>query len=203
MILSHLILGFATSYIGYTPPSMLNITASKISVESNKKTAYQFIYGASLVVLLQVFIAIFISSLIDTNPEIILTIKKLAIIAFGILSILFIYKSISKKKEQKSIPIKNGFVFGISLSLVNLFSIPFFAITHSAFVMHGWAETGFSCISFFGIGSVLGTFAVLYSYVFLAQKFENKLILISKYANLIIGIIVGSVAIYSASNLYL
>ncbi len=203
MIISHLLLGFATSYIGYTPPSMLNLTASRIRIENDKKAAYQFMYGASLVVLVQVFLAVSLPSLLKMNPEIISTIEKIVVFLFAILSFLFVYKGVSSQKKKTQKPIKNPFAFGISLSFVNLFSIPFFALTHSIFVMHGWAETGISCISIFGIGSMLGTFAILYSYVFLAQRFENTLKVYSKYTNLSIGIILGLVAFYSASNIYL
>lgn len=202
MILSHLVLGFVTSYVGYTPPSMLNITASKITIENNKKIARQFILGASVVVLIQVFLGILLASLIEEYPQLIMWVKQIAVIVFAILSFIFIYKGISKSKETTSKEIKNGFLFGISLSSINMFSIPFFAIAHSSFVMHGWAMSGLTCTSVFGLGTVLGTFAILSSYVFLAQKLQGKLLAYSKYFNILIGIITGLVAIYSAVKLY-
>lgn len=202
MILSHLILGFITSYIGYTPPSMLNITASKIYIENNKKAARQFIIGASLVVLFQFFLAVKISEFLTEFPQLIYWVQNIAIIIFLILSMLFIYKGISYPKLSEVKPVKNGFIFGLSLSSINMFAIPFFAITHSSFVMHGWTTTSFTCVSVFGIGAVLGTFAILSSYIFVAKKIENKLIAYANYFNLVIGIITGVVAIYSAIKLY-
>lgn len=202
MILSHLILGFITSYIGYTPPSMLNITASKIYIENNKKVARQFIVGASLIVLFQFLLAVQIVGFLKEFPELIYWIQNLAIVIFSILSALFIYKGFSNPKQKAVKPIKNGFLFGLSLSSINMFAIPFFAISHSSFVMHGWAMSGFTCTSVFGVGTVLGTFAILSSYVFLAKKVEAKLISYTKYFNLVIGIITGFVAIYSAIKLY-
>ncbi|CAM1341671.1 LysE family translocator [Tenacibaculum amylolyticum] len=202
MILSHLVLGFVTSYVGYTPPSMLNITASKITIENNKKIARQFILGASVVVLIQVFLGILLASLIEEYPQLIMWVKQIAVIVFAILSFIFIYKGVSKSKETTSKEIKNGFLFGLSLSSINMFSIPFFAIAHSSFVMHGWAMSGLTCTSVFGIGTVLGTFAILSSYVFLAHKLQGKLLAYSKYFNILIGIITGLVAIYSAVKLY-
>ena len=100
MIVSHLVLGFVTSFLGYLPPSMLNITVSKITIEKNKKEARCFILGVLLIVLFQVF-------------------------------------------------------------------------------------------------------AVLYTYAYIAYKLEHRLIKITKYFNLIIGIITGVIAIYSAVILYL
>lgn len=202
MILSHLMLGFVTSYIGYTPPSMLNITASKIRIENNKKVARQFIWGASLVVLFQVFLGVLLSSFLNEYPELINWVKKIAVIIFSILSVVFIYKGLSKSTKKESKEVKNGFLFGLSLSSINMFSIPFFAIAHSSFVMHGWAMSGLTCTSVFGVGTVLGTFAVLSSYIFLAQKLQGKLLAYSKYFNVFIGLITGCVAVYSAIKLY-
>ncbi|WP_299118964.1 hypothetical protein [uncultured Tenacibaculum sp.] len=202
MILSHLALGFITSYIGYTPPSMLNITASKICIENNRKIAYQFALGASVIVLIQVLLAVLLSSFLKEYPEIIIWVKKIAIFVFAIISATFIYKGLSKSKQKENKPIRNGFFFGLSLSSVNMFAIPFFAVAHSSFVMHGWAMSGLVCTSVFGLGTVLGTFAILSSYLFLAQKFENKLIEYSKYFTILIGVITGFIAIYSAVKLY-
>lgn len=202
MILSHLALGFVTSYIGYTPPSMLNITASKICIENNRKIAYQFVFGASVIVLLQVLLAVLLSTFLNEYPQIIVWIKKIAIFIFAIISMVFIYKGTSKTKQKEGKPISNGFFFGLSLSSVNMFAIPFFAVAHSSFVMHGWAMSGILCTSVFGLGTVLGTFAVLSSYLFFAQKFESKLIAYSKYFTFLIGVITGFIAIYSAIKLY-
>lgn len=202
MILSHLALGFITSYIGYTPPSMLNITASKIRIENNKRIARQFILGASVIVLLQVIIAISLLAVVDDFPFLIIYIKKSAILVFAVLSFIFLKKAFSKTKPTHPKLIKNGFLFGLSLSSINMFAIPFFAIAHSSFVMHNWVSTNITCTSYFGIGTVLGTFVVLNNYVYLAQKWKSKLTSFTKYFNLIIGSITGFVAIFSAIKLY-
>lgn len=202
MILLHFLLGFATAYIGYTPPSMLNLTAIKIGIENDKKAVYHFMYGVSLVVLIQVLLAIFLSSFIKMNPDILSTIEHTAIILFTIVSILFISKGMFPQKSKEYKAIKNSFVFGISLSSINVFSIPFFVIMYGVFAMNGWVETGIFSSSLFGIGSMLGTFSLLNSYVILAQRFEKSLSGFTKYINLSIGTILGLVALYSASNLY-
>ncbi|MCD9584089.1 hypothetical protein LVK03_03235 [Tenacibaculum maritimum] len=202
MILSHLVLGFVTSYIGYTPPSMLNITASKIYVENNKRVARQFIKGVSFIVLFQVFLAIKLSELIGKYPSLIVKIQSLGTAIFLILSIVFICKGLAVKEPSQVKSIKNGFIFGAFLSSINMFSIPFFAILHSSFIMYGWATSGIICTTMFGLGTVLGTFAVLYSYLFLTKKIRGRLLHYTKYFNLVIGIITGVVAIYSMIKLY-
>ncbi|MEE4001189.1 hypothetical protein V1T75_12670 [Tenacibaculum sp. FZY0031] len=202
MILSHLILGFITSYIGYTPPSMLNITASKIYIENDKKVARQFVVGVSLIVLVQFFLAVLLTGFFEKFPKLIFWIQSVAIVVFSLLSVLFTYKGLSKPKHKTEKVIKNGFLFGMSLSSVNMFAVPFFAIAHSSFVMNGWAMPGFICTSIFGIGTVLGIIAVLSSYIFLAKKVKTKLIFYTQYFNLFIGIITGIVAVYFIVKLY-
>lgn len=203
MILSHLMLGFVTSYVGYTPPSMLNITASRIRIQNNKKVARQFIWGASIIVLFQVFLAVLLASFLEQYPQLIIWVKHIATIVFTILAILFLVKGLTKTTSQELKPVKNGFLFGISLSSVNMFAIPFFAVAHSSFVMHGWAMTGLTCTTLFGLGTVLGTFAILSSYIFLAQKLADRLLIYTKYFNIIIGLITGGIALYSMIKLYI
>ena len=68
MILSNLVLGFVTSYIGYMSPSMLNITASKIRLEKNKSEARKFIFGVLLIVVFQLFLAVKLASFLNEFP---------------------------------------------------------------------------------------------------------------------------------------
>ena len=56
----HFILGFITSFLGTLTPSMLNMTAAKISLNKSKSDAVKFAIGVSIVVLLQAYIAVFV-----------------------------------------------------------------------------------------------------------------------------------------------
>lgn len=201
MFFSHLLLGFIISYAGYTPPSMLNITVSKIRVENNKKAAYQFVLGASLVVFIQFFLAVLITSVLHQFPQLIYWIKNIGVVVFSILSINFLQKGItSKKKDFKSK--KNCFLFGISLSFINMFAIPFFVVAYSFLSLRGFINTNLNYIIVFAFGIFLGVVALLSSYVFLAQKFKSKLIPYTNSLNIFIGIITGFLAIYTGIKLY-
>ncbi|MGB1041921.1 MAG: hypothetical protein ACPGU6_00875 [Tenacibaculum sp.] len=202
MSLSHLILGFLTSYLGFAAPSMLNITASKIYLENNIKIARQYIVGVSFMVFFQVLIAIEIFKVINKHPQLISQIEKIATIVFAVLSIVFIRKGMLSKKQNKSKSIHNGFLFGLSLSFVNMFAVPFFTIACSYLVMNGWKMTSNTQTSLFIAGTVLGVFTILNNYVFLAKKVKSKLLLYTKYFNFLIGIITGVMAVYTAVKVY-
>ena len=83
MIFSNLILGILTAYIGSIPPSMLNMTAAKISLEKDKKTALQFAIGVSSVVFIQALLALLFLKAIHSNPLILDSIQIISIIIFS------------------------------------------------------------------------------------------------------------------------
>ena len=61
------LLGFVFSFLGYTLPGVLNMTALKISLNKGKKEFIQFSLGASLIVLIQAYISISINKYISNN----------------------------------------------------------------------------------------------------------------------------------------
>lgn len=198
MILSHLLLGILTAYIGLIPPGMLNMTATKISLESDKKTALQFAFGVSSVVFIQAFIAILFLKVIHTNPIILDSIQIVSIIIFFILSFVFLFKAISEQKRitpKKNV--KNSFLTGIGLSMINMFSIPFYCGMGAVFNMNGWLSLELSKILFFVIGAVIGTYLILSQYILLAEKIKSRISKFTKYLNFILAAITGIVAIFS------
>ena len=84
-----------------------------------------------------------------------------------------------------------------------MFAIPFFSLEYIFYTNHGLIANNLLSVFLFVLGTVSGVFAVLYTYAYIAYKLEHRLIKITKYFNLIIGIITGVIAIYSAVILYL
>ena len=119
MLLLAFTLGFVSSYLGTITPSMLNITVTKISIERGKKTAIYFAIGVSLVVLIQCYLALFLVTVIDSNPFILETIQSLSIVIFALLSLSFLRMAIREKQEIAAKKIRtNGFFTGLGLSLM-------------------------------------------------------------------------------------
>ena len=198
MIFSNLILGILTAYIGSITPSMLNMTAAKISIEKDKKTALQFAIGVSSVVFIQALLALLFLKAIHSNPLILDSIQIISIIIFMVLSIVFLKKALNEQKAiipKKSL--KNGFLTGIGLSFINMFSIPFYCGIGAVFNMYGWLSLELSKVMFFVIGAVIGTYLILNHYVLLAEKIKPKIAKFTKYLNFILAVITGFVAVFS------
>lgn len=195
-------LGFSTSYLGTVTPSMLNITATKISIESNKKTAINFSIGVSFIVFFQAFFALAFIKIIHSSPIILETLQSVSILIFAILSIFFFRKAIQEQKETTTNKvIKNGFLTGVGLSLANMFSIPFYCGVGATFNMYKWLELDLISITIFVLGSVLGTYLILSHYVLLAEKIKPKIAQFSKFLNYILGSITGIAALASLIKL--
>lgn len=198
----HFVLGFITSYLGFTPPSMLNLTVGKIFIEQDKKSAYQFILGASIVVFFQVFLSFVIVSSINKFPNILFWIKNSAIILFTFVSFYFLKKGINTGVDKIEKRYKNSFIHGLSLSIINMFAIPFFAVIYSLLVVEGYINSKTINLLTYAIGIFFGTIAILGSYIYIIKKIKNKIITLTKFINPIIGVITGFFAVYTAIKLY-
>jgi threonine/homoserine/homoserine lactone efflux protein len=198
MLLSlHFILGFITSFLGSLTPSMLNMTAVKISLKSGKKSAIKFAIGVSLIVLIQAYVATLFTRYLSANPQFEKYLQRIALVIFAILSFYF-YKQYKKdqiktKKPKKSY--KNSFIVGLLLSSLNMFSIPFYCGITTALDVAGWLEFTQTYIITFVIGSALGTFVLLFMYLKYAEKIQSKSKGFAKNLNLILSVLTGVLAI--------
>ena len=153
----HFFFGFIFAFLGSITPSMLNMTALKISLENGKKELNNYAIGVSLVVLPQAYIAVFLTKHIVENPSILESLEKVGIVIFMLLSYYF-YSESKKSKiqiETNEVKKENAFLAGITLSVLNMFSIPFFCgiiATLDAFKLFDFEVIH---VLFFILGSVI------------------------------------------------
>jgi len=192
----HFILGFVTSFLGTVTPSMLNMTAAKISLNKNRMEAVKFAIGVSVVVLIQAYIAILFTKYLRSHPDFVQSLQKIAIVIFTVLSFYFYRLSKRDKVPEGSIKKKagNSFVVGILLSLLNMFSIPFYCGVTTAMDVVGWLQFSQQNIITFVVGSALGTFALLFLYANYAKTIQSKSKGLAKNLNLILSILTGVLA---------
>ena len=81
--------GFFFSFAGSITPSMLNMTALKISLEEGREAVNKYALGVSLIVIPQVIIAILLTEYMAENPTILETLEKAGIVIF-IFNFLFL-----------------------------------------------------------------------------------------------------------------
>ncbi|WP_339659400.1 LysE family transporter [uncultured Polaribacter sp.] len=200
----HFFFGFIFAFLGSITPSMLNMTALKISLENGKKELNNYAIGVSLVVLPQAYIAVFLTKHIVENPSILESLEKVGIVIFMLLSYYF-YSESKKSKiqiETNEVKKENAFLAGITLSVLNMFSIPFFCgiiATLDAFKLFDFEVIH---VLFFILGSVIGTFYILFLYGKFANFIQKKTGKLTKDINIILSILTGFVAILSVIKLF-
>ncbi|WP_298263982.1 LysE family transporter [uncultured Lutibacter sp.] len=185
----HVFYGVLMAYIGLISPGMLNMTALKISLSTNKKESIKFALGASLVVFFQAGIALFFADYFVKNPKIIEVLKVIGVFVFFILSVLFFILSRKVLNAKTTKGARNYFLKGIAMSVVNMLAVPFYLgiSIYLASINKIIIEQPF--IILFVFGSALGSYLLFYTYIILADVINNKIAFIARNINLILSIL--------------
>ena len=138
----------------------------------------------------QAYLAVRIAKFLSRNPEVIDWLMKAAVLVFAALAIFFFIKA-SRMSSRPTVLQKgssrNSFTKGLFLAALNLLQIPFYSglntFFHAKKIMNYeiWDEV------FFILGAGLGTFLVMYTYVFYFNKMETKTQRFSKNSNYILS----------------
>jgi len=181
---------FSAAFMATVPPGLLNMNAAKTSVEKGKLNGVIFSLGVSTMIMVQAYIAVFISKFLYKNPEVIDLLLKIAIAVFAFFAIYF-FITAKRKKEQKlkevKVSKKNSFYKGILLAALNLLTIPYYSGLNAMWNEAGWIKFEAKDITTFGVAAGAGTFAVLYLYTFYFDKLETKTNRFSKNSNYILS----------------
>ena len=188
-----LILFFATfsaATMATVPPGLLNMNAAKTSVEKGKLNGVIFSLGVSSMIMIQAFVGMLISKFLNDNPDVIEILLKIALAVFGFFAVFFFTKARQNKpQEQKPIQVskRNSYLKGFLLAAVNLLTIPYYAGLNAMWNASGWIKFEGTDVVTFVLAAGLGTFSVLYLYVFYFNKLDLKSEGFSKNANYILS----------------
>lgn len=200
-----LLSGFIAAAIGIIPPGLINMTAAKINLKEGKKNALWFVVGAVLVIFFQVYVAVLFARVIDNRPDVVTLLREVGFVIFSILTIYFLFiakEPQSKKKSKiKKSSKKSRFFLGMLLSGLNFFPIPYYVLVSVTLASYHLFAFENNTIFTFVLGSVLGSFAVLYSYIAFFGRIEKKTDYLMRNMNTIIGSITGLVAIATLFNI--
>ncbi|WDF63805.1 lysine transporter LysE [Flavobacterium sp. KACC 22763] len=203
--LTPLISGFIAAAIGTIPPGLLNMTAAKIKMKEGKKNALSFVIGAVLIIFFQAYIAVLFARVIDNRPDVVILLREAGFIIFSILTIYFFFFAkdpIAKKKTKlKKTSKKSSFFLGMLLSGLNFFPIPYYVVISVTLASYHLFVFENTIILTFVLGSVLGAFAILYSYIAFFGRIEKKTDYFMRNMNTIIGSITGLVALATLFNI--
>ncbi len=191
-----LILFFATfsaAFMATVPPGLLNMNAAKVSVKKGKLNGIVFSMGISSTIMIQAFIAVWISKFLHNNPEVSEWLLKIAVLVFAGLAVYFFLAARSNRKKEEvrlvKVSKKNSFFKGMGLATLNLLTIPYYSGLNVMWNATGWIKFQVWDILTFVLAAGCGTFTVLYMYTIYFNKLETKNQRFSKNSNYVLGIL--------------
>ena len=197
-------LGLIVSLIGIIPPGLLNMTAAKISLKEGHVRGIMFSIGVCIIVFIQTYLASIFARHLSNNQDIIDILQRVAFVIFVLITVyyLFIAKKQLKPQLEPQIRSKQSRFFqGIFLSAINMFPIPYQAYMSITLASFGWLDFSQISIISYVAGSGMGTFVMLYVYMFFFHKIKDKPIASQKSMNYLIGSITGIVSIVTLINI--
>ncbi|MBT8325878.1 MAG: LysE family transporter [Winogradskyella sp.] len=197
-------LGFIIALIGVIPPGLLNMTAARISLKEGPGNGFVFSIGVCIVVFVQTYIAAIFARYLSNRPDIVEILQRVAFVIFVLITIYFL--AVAKRQKEQlikpKIKSKHGRLFhGMLLSVLNVFPIPYQAYMTITIASFGWMNFERISIITYVTGAAMGTFAMLYFYIFFFDKIKSKRFTSQKNMNYIIGSITGLVALITFINI--
>ena len=201
-----IVFGLFISIVGIIIPGMLNMTIAKISIKESQHQALRFAFGAVVIVFFQAFLGTYFAKFLDVHPVFSESLKKIGVFIFIGLTVAFTLMGFNAKRK-KEIEVKidkkrNRFIYGMVLSSLNMFAIPWFAFTSLIVASKDWFIYDLWSIILFSLSAASGTYFVFYLYALYFKKIEHKLSFIVQNINFLIALLTGLVAISSLYKMY-
>ena len=197
-------LGLFVALVGVIPPGLLNMTAARISLKEGPGRGITFSSGVCLVVFVQTYLAAIFARFLSNRPDIVEILQRVAFVIFVLITIYFLVIARNQdeaKVEDDVMSKKSRFFHGMFLSALNVFPIPYQAYMTITLASFGWMDFERTSIITYVTGAAMGTFVMLYFYIFFFEKIKDKKITSQKSMNYSIGIITGLVALITFINI--
>jgi threonine/homoserine/homoserine lactone efflux protein len=197
-------IGLVLAFIGVIPPGLLNMTAAKISLKEGASRGIVFSIGVCVIVCIQTYIAAIFARYLSHHPDVVDILKRVALIIFVLITVYFLLLARKQPKPQIEANVKSKhsrFFHGMLLSSLNVFPIPYQAYMTVTLASFGWLSFKQTNIMSYVAGSAMGTFIMLYVYIFFFDKIKDKAFTSQKNMNYIIGSITGLIAIVTLINI--
>ncbi|MBD0823650.1 MULTISPECIES: LysE family transporter [Aestuariibaculum] len=197
-------LGLIISLVGVIPPGLLNMTAAKISLKEGHTRGIMFSVGVCVIVLVQTYIASVFARYLSKNTEVVDILQRVAFVIFVLITIYFLFVAKKEPKEVAEIEMRSKrsrFFQGMFMSVINVFPIPYQAYMTITLASIGWLTFNQIDILTYVIGTAMGTFVMLYIYMFFFDKIKDKPITSQKSMNYLIGGITGIISVVTLINI--
>lgn len=197
-------LGLIIAFIGVIPPGLLNMTAAKISLKEGYVRGIMFSVGVCVTVIFQTYIAAIFARYISNHQDVVDILQRVAFVVFVLITIYFLL--IAKKHPELKVDANSKskhsrFFQGMFLSGINMLPIPYHAYMTTTFASIGWLTFENTIIISYVAGATMGTFVMLYVYIFFFEKIKGKAFTSQKSMNYSIGTITGMIALITLINI--
>jgi len=190
--------------VGVVPPGLLNMTAAKISLKEGHVRGVMFSIGVCVIVIAQTYLAAMFARHLSKHVEVVEVLQRVAFVIFVLITIYFLFIAKNETKDVTEPTIrskKSRFFQGMFLSAINVFPIPYQAYMTITLASFGWLDFGQISIISYVAGAAMGTFVMLYVYIFFFDKIKDKSISSQKSMNYLIGGITGIISIITLINI--
>lgn len=204
-----LIIYFVTvliSYIATLPPGPLSVYVVHTTLQKNIKIALWVALGGILGEMGYTYLAIEGVMIFDKYPNVVYWIQ------WGIIVVLLIAGFFTFFQKEEVIPsekveVKGRFLSifkGITISLLTPALFPFWVVVLLEYQKYGWLKiNSISDKIFFVAGAETGTFLLVYTYAFIAERKRNTIFkyLTDNRLNKLMGIIYIGLAVWQLVNM--
>lgn len=197
-------LGLFVALVGVIPPGLLNMTAAKISLKEGPGRGITFSSGVCLVVFIQTYIASIFARYLSNRPDVVEILQRVAFVIFVLITIYFLIIARNQKESKIEADVRSKrsrFFHGMFLSALNVFPIPYQAYMTITLASFGLMNFERLSIVTYVTGASMGTFVMLYIYIFFFDKIKERPFTSQKGMNYIIGSITGIVALITFINI--
>ena len=202
-LLIHGVIGFLMAFIGLMSPGLLTLSTLNVAVDRGQKQAVLFALGVIVPIIIQAHIALLGAVYLKAHPEVLQQFSKVAVFVFWTLAIVFYRQYRHRNKRIRSIrfDIRNSFVYGFLVSLINPLAIPFYFTYSTILEMKHVLRLEQPLVSVFVVGAVIGAFTILYFYGKYALLLFSKIQFLAKNFSLILTLsmfLLGIVSLYNS-----
>lgn len=168
--ISVLFIAFVFSFLGSIPPGTLNLTILQLGLEEKITIAWRFSLAAALVEYPYAWIAVRLSTVIQTSPLITDYFELIGAVVMTTLGVLNLYAA-QKPASTASKFQQSGFRRGILLSILNPLVLPFWVGITAYLQSQHWIDlSSIKNLHVYLLGVSLGALALLISVAYLAKK---------------------------------
>lgn len=180
------------------------MTAAKVSLKEGHVRGVMFSIGVCVIVIIQTYLAAIFARQLSNHTEVVEILQRVALVIFVLITVYFLL--IAKEQPPQVVEPRirskhSRFFQGVFLSAINVFPIPYHAYMTLTLASFGWLDFSLFSIISYVAGAAMGTFVMLYLYIFFFDKIKDKSLSSQKSMNYLIGGITGIISIITLINI--